>query len=163
MLQKSHVFSLFVVLFLLMTACGPAEREKTISNSNEYGGMTKAITFSKSEDQYKKGFAKEITYLNGEGKLIRAELSFTDAYSETKGISRMIDYYDGSQKIVKQDSYFANAYSNKKGVAKETVCRDSSGKIVKAESHFTSAESVLSRTPVTVPSICTTLFKTPVI
>lgn len=139
MVKMGHGFTLFVALFLLITGCGSPEREKTISNKNQYGGKTKQIIFSQSEDQYKKGLAKEIIYLNDKGKTPRAELYFTDAYSKEKGISKMIEHYDENQNIVKQDSYFTNDYSNKGGVAKETIYRDCSGKIVKAESYFTDA------------------------
>ena len=49
-----------VVLFLCLTATAFGKEESTLKD-NEYGGITKVVTFSEKDAQYKKGINKIVT------------------------------------------------------------------------------------------------------
>ena len=147
---------LAVVLFLCMTATAFAKKE-SILRDNEYGGITKIVSFSEKDPEYKKGIQqivtaydkkkdkimvevhatknhsekegwdKTTTYYWGETRI--GEVHSTDSHSEVYGFDKMVNYYDQNNLLYKREYYLRKeSVFAQLGVYKRVVYYDNEGR-----------------------------------
>ena len=150
-----------VLLFLCLTATVFA-KEESILKDNEYGGITKIVSFSKKDAEHKKGIQqmvtayderknkmmvevsatkihsekegwdKTITYYWGETSI--GEVHSTDSHSEVYGFNKMVNYYDQNNLLYKREYYLRKeSVFSKLGVYKRVVYYDNEGRITGTE------------------------------
>ena len=152
---------LAVVLFLCLTATAFG-KEELILKDNEYGGITKVVTFSEKDAEYKKGIKKVVTaydemknktmvevyatkiHSEKEGwdktttyywdETSIGEIHPTDSHSEVYGFDKMVNYYDQNNLLYKREYYLRKeSVFAKLGVYKRVVYYDNDGRITKSE------------------------------
>ena len=150
-----------VVLFFCLTATAFA-KEESILKDNEYGGITKVVTFSKKDETYKKGIKKVVTAYNEMknkimvevyatrnhsekegwdktttyywGETSIGEVYSTDSHSEIYGFDKMVNYYDQNNLLYKREYYLRKeSVFAKLGVYKRVVNYDNNGRITESE------------------------------
>ncbi|MBA4418801.1 MAG: hypothetical protein C0392_12965 [Syntrophus sp. (in: bacteria)] len=121
------------MLFVGVSTYVFAETMKTISEKNEYGGETIMLTYSPGDGEYKKGTAKDITYLNGNKKQMKIESFFTEEAARKQGTAKEIAYLNTNEKPTKVESYYTNERIKKDGIVKSVEYYDSKGKTAKVE------------------------------
>ena len=149
----------FVILLLLGTyGTATAEAERVVFENNEYGGVTKEITYSEGDVPFKKGMYKVIASYDKDGNKKKMEVYATGDYSAKKGwykkviyywerkkiseaystdadstkygFSRMVSYFDKNNRLEKREYYLnEDTVAGKLGVYKRVVHYDSRGKI----------------------------------
>ena len=150
-----------VVLFLCLTATAFGKEESTLKD-NEYGGITKVVTFSEKDAEYKKGIKKIVTaydemknkimvevyatkihiekegwdktttYYWGETRI--GEVHSTDSHSEVYGFDKMVNFYDKNNLLYKREYYLRKeSVAAKLGVYKRVVYYDNNGRKTESE------------------------------
>jgi hypothetical protein len=105
-MKERIIICVVTALLLGMTGYVSAETVKTISKKNDYGGKTIAVTFSPSDEEYKKdGSAKGIVYSDSNGKKVKQESFFTSESAKKDGVARSIVHYDSKGKVLKREFY----------------------------------------------------------
>jgi hypothetical protein len=89
-MKKTGYFA--VVLFLCLSVTVFA-KEESILKDNEYGGITKVVTFSKKDAEYKKGIKKIVTAYDELKNKIMVEVYATKIHSEKEGWDKTTTYY----------------------------------------------------------------------
>jgi hypothetical protein len=158
-MKKTRYFAM--VLFLCLTTTAFA-KEESILKDNEYGGITKVVTFSKKDATYKKGIKKIVTaYDEMKNKIMVevyatkihsekegwdktttyywdetsiGEVHSTDSHSEVYGFDKMVNYYDQNNLLYKREYYLRkeSVFANL-GVHKRVVYYDNNGRIAQSE------------------------------
>jgi hypothetical protein len=152
---------LAVLLFLCLTAT-VFGKEESILKDNEYGGITKIVSFSETDADYEKGiqqivtayderknkmmvevyatkihsekegWGKTITYYWGETSI--GEVHSTDSHSEVYGFDKMVNYHDQNNLLYKREYYLRKESVHAKlGVYKRVVYYDNEGRITGTE------------------------------
>ena len=152
----------FAVVLLLCLAATAFAKEESILKDNEYGGITKVVTFSKEDAEYKRGIKKLVTaydqmknksmvevyateihsekegwdktttYYWGETSI--GEIHSTDSHSEVYGFDKMVNYYNQNNLLYKREYYLRKkSVFAKLGVHKRVVYYDNKGKITGSE------------------------------
>jgi hypothetical protein len=89
-MKKTGYFA--VVLFLCLSVTVFAKKE-SILKDNEYGGITKVVTFSKKDAEYKKGIKKIVTAYDELKNKIMVEVYATKIHSEKEGWDKTTTYH----------------------------------------------------------------------
>jgi hypothetical protein len=150
-----------VVLFLCLTATAFGKEESTLKD-NEYGGITKVVTFSEKDAEYKKGVKKVVTaydemknkimvevyatkiHIEKEGwdktttyywgETTIGEVHSTDSHSEIYGFDKMVNFYDKNNLLYKREYYLRKeSIVAKLGVYKRVVHYDNNGRKTESE------------------------------
>ena len=153
-MKKTGYFAVLLFLCLISTAFA---KEEWILKDNEYGGITKIISFSEKDAEYKngiqqivtayderknktmvevyatkihsekEGWDRTITYYWGETSI--GEIHSTDSHSEVYGFNRMVNYYDQNNLLHKREYYLRKeSVFSKLGVYKRVVYYDNKGR-----------------------------------
>ncbi len=75
---------------------------------------------------------------DGNEKVIKEEIFYTDAFANEKGLSRSITYLDGNNGKPERDEYFfTDRFGDKKGVKRKIVYRSGDGKVTREDLFYT--------------------------
>ena len=158
-MKTTGYFAVVLLLCLTATAFG---KEESILKDNEYGGITKVVTFSEKDAEHKKGIKKVVTaydeiknkimvevyatkthsekegwdktttYYWGETSI--GEVHSTDSHSEIYGFDKMVNFYDQNNLLYKREYYLRKeSVVAKLGVYKRVVHYDNNGRKTESE------------------------------
>jgi len=96
-MRRGDFISLALFFCVATTAC--VQSNVTILKDNEYGGVTKVITYSEEDDEYKRGTREKISSYNAKGDIVKTEIRATKDLAEREGWEAKITYYWGKSKI----------------------------------------------------------------
>ena len=111
-----RVFIFALLLSLYVSAAAFAEEEKIVFANNEYGGVTKQITFSVSDASFGKGMQKIVASFDNQGNKKKMEVYATKNHSEKTGWYKKVIYYWGRKKV--SEAYSTDSDSAKYGFYK---------------------------------------------
>ena len=133
----------FVILLCLATyGTAAAEAEKVVFDNNEYGGVTKEITYSEEDTNFKKGMHKVIASYDKDGNKKKMEVYATGGHSEKKGWYKKVIYYWGRKKI--SEAYSTDADSTKYGFSRMVSYFDNNDRLEKRE-YFLNEDTVAGK------------------
>ncbi len=122
---------LTLVLFFCLHVPAFAKTEKIISKDNEYGGVTKEITYSDGDDKYQKGIKRIIISQDSKGEIKRLEVYANESHSAKEGWYKTVTYYWERSRI--SEAYSTDADSAKYGFYKMVAYFDSNNRLDKRE------------------------------
>ncbi len=165
MLPRLAVLFLTGIL-VLFSGSASAEKQKVISDKNEYGGKTVEVTYESGDKLYgeavkkiisydgngrkaieeyfcadkyaqEKGINKKIASFDSSGKMTKAELLYTDKFADEKGVNRSIAYSDANGTETREELFHTDKFADEKGFHRDISYFDSNGKITKREFFYT--------------------------
>jgi hypothetical protein len=108
-----------------------AKTEKTVATGNEYGGVTKEITYSKGDANYKRGIIRMVVSYDSGGNKKKIETYSTPSNAEKQGWHKTVTYYWGKGTI--GEAYSTDSHSEIYGFDRMIVFMNSDGQIEKRE------------------------------
>ena len=159
-MKRTALLTIGLIFYLNVMAIGATE--EVISESNEYGGLTKQIVYSEKDPDFKKGMYKIIASYDNGGSKKKMEIYATESHSEEHGwynkviyywerekiseaystdsdsvkygFHRMVSYFDKDNILEKREYYLnKNTTAAKLGVFKRVVHYDNKGKVTHVE------------------------------
>src|SRR5664280_1057491 len=98
-MRALHIATVTLFCFLLLFAgIVSAEKQRIISDINEYGGKTIEVTREDGDKRFDE-ILKIIQFSDRKGTAIKREIFHTDKFAREHGHNREIDYYDDSGKL----------------------------------------------------------------
>jgi len=110
-MKRTALLTIGLIFYLNVMAI--AATEEVISESNEYGGLTKQIVYSEKDPDFKKGMYKIIASYDNEGSKKKMEIYATESHSEEHGWYKKVIYYWQREKI--SEAYSTDSDSVKYG------------------------------------------------
>ena len=111
-----RILIITVLLSLCVKTAVFAEEEKIIFENNEYGGVTKQITFSVNDASFGKGMEKIVASFDNQRNKKKMEVYATKNHSEKTGWYKKVIYYWGRKKV--SEAYSTDSDSAKYGFYK---------------------------------------------
>lgn len=125
------VLFLFVLL-ALFDGMAAAEKQKVISDKNEYGGKTVEVTYESGDKLYG-GAVKKIVYYDSNGKETKEEYFCTDKFAQENGVNRKIAFFDSDGKITKTELFYTDKFADEKGYNRLTADFYNNEKVAREE------------------------------
>ena len=133
---------LAVLLYLCVGATAHAWEETEIAKNNEYGGVTKQITYSENDPNFSKGMQKIVASYDNQGNKKKMEVYATKSHAKKAGWYKKVIYYWGRKKV--SEAYSTDSDSTKYGFYKMVSYLDDNNKLEKRE-YFLNKDSVAAK------------------
>ena len=139
-MKRIGIFTLVLSLYVCATAL--AGKEAVIFKDNEYGGVTKQITYSENDASFKKGMQKIVASYDNQGNKKKMEVYATKSHAEKTGWYKKVIYYWGRKKV--SEAYSTDSDSVKYGFHKMVSYLDDNNRLEKRE-YFLNKDSLAAR------------------
>jgi len=133
---------LAVLLSLYVGATALAGEETEIFENNEYGGITKQITYSENDANFNKGMQKIVASYDNQGNKKKMEVYATKSHAEKAGWYKKVIYYWGRKKV--SEAYSTDSDSAKYGFNKMVSYLDDNNRLEKRE-YFLNKDSLAAK------------------
>ena len=127
--QNIAMLLLSFCFLLLFTEVVSAEKQKIISEINEYGGKSIEITKEKGDSGFD-ATLREILSNDSNGIALKKEVFYTDEFARENGHVREIDYYSGNGKTTKMEYFYPDKLANEEGYYRQIDYYDINGKMI---------------------------------
>ena len=133
---------LAMLLSLTVGAVALAGNEEVIFENNEYGGVTKQITYSENDASFNQGMRKIVASYDNQGNKKKMEVYATKDHSEKTGWYKKVIYYWGRKKV--SEAYSTDSDSAKYGFYKMVSYLDAGNRLERRE-YFLNEESLAAK------------------
>jgi hypothetical protein len=120
-----------ILLYFCLNATAVAEQVEIVFQNNEYGGITKQITYAKGDANYDKGMKKVVASYDRDGNQKRMEIYATEDQAQRLGWYKRIIYYWERSRI--SEAYSTDSDSRKYGFHKMVTYLDDRNRLEKRE------------------------------
>jgi uncharacterized protein YxeA len=141
----SKIAGLTIGLLLCVHGAVFAATEELISKDNEYGGVTKQITFSVEDTNFKRGIYRLIASYDRDGTKKKMEVYATPSRSSEEGWYKRVIYYWGRKRV--SEAYSTDSDSAKYGFFKMVSYFDSNNKLDRRE-YYLNEDSLAAKSGV---------------
>lgn len=135
---------LLIISFILLSpGLALTETVRTLSEKNEYGGITKEIAYMQDEEGSGM-FVRIVSYFDGNDRQVKLETYSTAPYALEKGFDKMTVHYRSDRKKSQFEYDHTDVSAGKNGVKRTVVYLDDNEKMIRSE-NFSTEKFVLEK------------------
>lgn len=139
-MKRNGILAVLLSLYVCATALAGEETE--IFKDNEYGGVTKQITYSENDANFNKGMQKIVASYDKHGNKKKMEVYATKSHAKKAGWYKKVIYYWGRKKV--SEAYSTDSDSTKYGFYKMVSYLDDNNRLEKRE-YFLNEDSLAAK------------------
>lgn len=141
-MKKTLLISLFAICILYVEPAY-SKRVKNIESNNIYGGITREITYSSTDNEYRNGIISTMEYFDRNSLIHQIDSYFREQYANDTGIFLKKQFFnpESARKpmLIKSEFHYTVGHSDQQGLQRSEQFYDDAGTRTRAEFHFTEA------------------------
>lgn len=117
-----------VLVALIFSSQAYSMNTRTITEKNDFGGLTQESTYINGDDYYNKlGIEKSIAFYDSDKNIKQAAYYYHPAASNKKGYFKTIEYYNASQKVYSREIFHTKDFAQKENYTNHIEYFDDKG------------------------------------